>query len=292
MWATRSRLPCTLLALLILVSAVSTAALQNASKTDFQFAILGDRTGGAVHGVYEEVLRETDADHPDFAISVGDTIEGGNDATVEAEWQQAMQLLRPYQQYQIFFTPGNHDVWSLSSALAYRKYTKRPLHYSFDYGQAHFTVLDNSRGENLSVGEYCFLQTDLEQHQNQALKFVIMHRPSWIYYVALSNPNFGLQQLAKKYGVKYVIAGHIHEMLHYELEGVTYLSIASSGGHLRADKAYDKGWFFQHTMVYVKGDAVRFQFDEVSPPFGRARTTTLSDWGPTGLIAAGNSGKP
>ncbi len=291
MWATPPRLPLALLSAVVLLGTGTAFALRDTGKAAFQFAIIGDRTGGAVPGVYEEVLREVDADHPDFILSVGDTIEGGSDLTLEAEWLKAMQLLLPYQRYQMFFTPGNHDVWSLSSALAYGKYTKRPLHYGFDYQQAHFTVLDNSRGDNLSATEYAFLQSDLEQHQSQAVKFVVMHRPSWIYYVVLANPNFGLQQLAKRYGVKYVIAGHIHEMLHYELEGVTYLSIASSGGHLRADKAYDKGWFFQHTMVYVQGDAVRFRIAEVAPPLGLSRVTALSDWGPTGLVPPNGSNK-
>ncbi len=258
-----------------------------AADSAFTFDILGDRTGSAVPGVYEEVWREVNADHPEFVLTLGDTIEGGNESTMDAEWEEALRLLQPYRRYTILSTPGNHDVWSLASALAYVKYTGRPLHYSFDFKQTHFTVLDNSRSDTLPASEYTFLQKDLEEHAAQPLKFIVSHRPSWIYYVALGNPNFGLHQLAKKYGVKYVIAGHIHEMLHYELDGVTYISEASSGGHLRLDKAYAKGWFFQHTAVQVNGDSVNFKIKEVSPPLGESRTTTLDDWGPTGLVDSG-----
>ena len=59
----------------------------------------------------------------------------------------------------------------------------------------------------------------------------------------LGNPAFPLHQLAARYGAKYVIAGHIHQMLHFELDGITYLSMASSGGHLRESKTYERGWF-------------------------------------------------
>ena len=134
---------------------------------------------------------------------------------------------------------------------AYEKYTRRPLHYSFDYQQAHFTILDNSRSDELPAAEFSYLQKDLELHKNQPVKFIVSHRPSWILNAVLGNPGFPLHQLAKRYGVKYVIAGHIHQMLHFEVEGVTYLSMPSAGGHLRLEKQYDKGWFFAHTLVSI-----------------------------------------
>jgi len=256
----------------------------SAANDEFRFAIIGDRTGEAVPGVWEQVWRETDADHPAFIVTVGDTIQGGNDGTMDAEWRQELGTLAPYRRkYRIFFTPGNHDVWSAASALAYEKYTERPLHYSFDYQQAHFTVLDNSRSDAMPSGELAFLREDLEKHAQQPVKFVISHRPSWILEAVLSDPHFEMQQLAKHFGVQYVIAGHIHQMLHFELGGVTYLSMASAGGHLRDGKEYDKGWFFAHTMVTVHGAAAEFRIKEAGPPFGEGRVTKPADWGAAGL---------
>src|SRR5438105_10950926 len=109
-----------ILSTLVLLAAALTAAYTT-SKDELQFAILGDRTGGAVPGVYEEAWKEADRDHPDFVISVGDTIEGGDDLTVDSEWQQVLRTLLPYHRYRIFFTPGNHDVWSAVSARAFEK---------------------------------------------------------------------------------------------------------------------------------------------------------------------------
>ncbi len=275
----------------LVLLALGGLAAFTASRDEFHFVILGDRTGGAVPGVYEEAWREAGRDHPDFVITVGDTIEGGNDRTVDSEWQQIMQTLAPYRGYRLFLTPGNHDVWSAASAQAFEKYAKHPLHYSFDYKQAHFTILDNSRSDNMPVEELAYLQKDLEAHQKQPVKFVFSHRPSWILQVVLDNPSFPLQQLAKRYGVKYVIAGHLHEMLHFEVDGVTYLSIASSGGHLRASKRYEDGWFFQHTLVTVRGASANFEIKELGPPFGRSRITTAADWGVAGLVKATRSAK-
>jgi len=268
--------------LLITVTGAKIAAFT--AVDSFDFAVLGDRTGEAVEGVYEEAWRETNLDHPAFVVTVGDTIQGGNERTLDTEWEEAEAIFAPYRRFPILLTPGNHDVWSAGSARAYAKYSKRPLHYGFDYKQLHITVLDNSRTDELSNEELAFLKQDLAAHEQQPVKFIFSHRPSWILQAVLGNPAFPLHQLATRYGVKYVIAGHIHQMLHFDVDGVTYLSMASSGGHLREDKSYEHGWFFQHTLVHVKGDKVSFEIKELQKPFGKGRVSTPTDWGAAGLI--------
>jgi len=257
-----------------------------AGPDSFRFAILGDRTGEAQPGVYEAVWRAVAADLPAFVIGVGDTIQGLNDGTAETEWRQVQQILAPYKRFPLYMAPGNHDIWSESSERLFRKYTKQAPHYSFDYGQAHFTILDNSRSEQFSAHELTFLENDLRAHAAQPVKFIVSHRPSWLIAVILGNPQFALHQAAKKYGVRYVIAGHVHQMLHADLEGVTYLSMPSAGGHLRASKKYEDGWFFGHTAVEVRGKEVGFRIEELKPPHGRGRVTRPKDWGSAGLIDA------
>src|ERR1043166_3620047 len=67
-----------------------------ADPGSFRFVILGDRTGETQPGVYERVWKETAADHPAFVVTVGDTIQGLNDATADAEWQEIQRILTPY----------------------------------------------------------------------------------------------------------------------------------------------------------------------------------------------------
>ena len=245
----------------------------------YHFALLGDRTGEAVDAVYQQVWKSAAAEHPAFVLTVGDTIEGLHDDTAKAQWQEVQRLLAPYRKLPLYLTPGNHDIWSPMSEQLFREYAKHPPHYSFDYEQAHFTILDNSRTEDLSTEELDFLEEDLKAHASQPVKFVISHRPSWLVNVVLRNPDFRLHELAKKYGVQYVVAGHVHQMLRFELEGVTYLSMASAGGHLRGSGEYADGWFFGHARVTVRDKDIDFRIEELN-----GRVTSPSDWGMTGLV--------
>jgi Icc protein len=249
----------------------------------FHFAILGDRTGEAQPGVFEQIAAQTAADKPAFILTTGDTIQGGSDATAAQEWQQAEALLKPLRALGLYLVPGNHDIWSPASERLFLQHEKRGLHYSFDHDSAHFTILDNSRSDELPASELAFLEADLKAHAAQPVKFVISHRPSWIVNVALGNPDFPLHRLARKYGVQYVVAGHIHQMLHLELDGVTYLSMPSSGGHLRLSKAYESGWFFGYASVHVSDASVEVRIRETGPPHGEGRTSRLADWGAAGL---------
>lgn len=279
----------------VLIAAVALVAgglwAGRAGSQDFRFVILGDRTGGAQPGVFEEALREGQAAHPDFLLTVGDAIEGGEDAQTEGEWKALLPTVqRQTRAIPVFFTPGNHDVWSERSARLFERFTKRPLHYSFDYGQAHFTVLDTSRAEQLSSDELSYLERDLASRKAQPLKFVVTHRPSWILQALLGDRKSLYQQLANKYHVQYFIAGHIHQMLYFHVGEVHYLSMPSAGGHLRGDKRYESGWFFATTLVQIHGTSVSFSIQELAAPLGAGRVTSPSDWGAAGLVARSTSG--
>ena len=250
----------------------------------FRFAIIGDRTGEAQPGVYERVWHDAAAENPAFVVGVGDTIEGLNDETADAEWQQVEKTLASWSRFPLYLAPGNHDIWSTRSEKLFQNYSGHPPHYSFDYAQAHFTVLDNSRSDQLSAAELTFLEEDLKEHNSQPLKFIVSHRPSWLLKAVLGDPNFRLHQIAKKYGARYTVAGHAHEMLHAELEGVDYISMASAGGHLRASGKYEDGWFFGYAVVDVKAKGAAIHIHELGAPYGQGRVTTLSDWGKAGLL--------
>jgi predicted phosphodiesterase len=235
-----------------------------------RFVILGDRTGETVPGIYEKIQAEVAKEKPDFIVAVGDMIQGGNDATAEAEWQQ----VPPFKAIPLYLAPGNHDIWSPLSEKLFEKHAGHPPHYSFDYGPAHFTILDNSRTEQFTPAELTYLEEDLKAHASQPLKFIVSHRPSWIINVTFGSTDFELHRIAKKYGVRCVIAGHIHKLAHAELEGITYISMPSAGGHLRDTGKYEDGWFFGYALF----DGNEITFKQLDGP-----VTKLKDWGIAGL---------
>jgi 3',5'-cyclic-AMP phosphodiesterase len=267
----------------VLVSAAALTLLLWAAAAQapdsFRFVVLGDRTGEAEPGVYERVLKDTAAERPAFAVGVGDTIQGMHDETAEAEWQRTERTSFP-----LYLAPGNHDIWSERSEQLFRKYSGHAPHYSFDYAQAHFTILDNSRSDQLPAAELTFLEEDLKQHNDQPLKFIVFHRPSWLLNAIVGNPDFRLHKIAKKYGARFVISGHVHEMLHAEMAGVDYISMVSSGGHLRASGKYADGWFFGYAVVEINKKDVEIRIRELGAPYGQGRSTALQDWGTAGLL--------
>jgi 3',5'-cyclic-AMP phosphodiesterase len=263
---------------------------QSAGPDDFHFVILGDRTGETQGDTFQRVWRDAGAGNPAFVVTVGDTIQGFEDATAESQWREVERVFGSYRRDRLFLTPGNHDIWSPASEKLFVRYAGHPAHYSFDYGPAHFTILDNSRSDELSPEEIRFLETDLKAHASQPLKFIVSHRPSWLFNAVAGHPDFPLHRLARQYGVQSVIAGHLHEMLHFRLEGVDYISVPSAGGHLRGAQKYEDGWFFGYIGVDIRKNEANFQFhfriNEVPLSGQPRRVTQLSDWGPAGLSAS------
>jgi 3',5'-cyclic AMP phosphodiesterase CpdA len=254
-----------LLATLLGAVALITAQSQRAGvpQNDFRFSILGDRTGDTQPGVYERVWKEIEASHsgdglhPDFVINVGDTIQGYNDKTAESEWRALRPLWDRYR-HPIYFTPGNHDIWSAASRVIYEQQTKHPAFYGFDYQNAHFTVLDNSETPDLSPlsdEQMQFLARDLVQNHDRDPKFVFFHKPFWLVPVKFQSSQFPLHQLIRRYGVRYVVSGHGHQYVRAEQDGIVYLEAPSSGGKLKG-QGFEQGWFFGQVLVTLKGSNV------------------------------------
>ncbi|MCU1292382.1 MAG: hypothetical protein JWP08_1232, partial [Bryobacterales bacterium] len=66
---------------------------------------------------------------------------------------------------------------------------------------------------------------------------------------------------------------------------VNYLSMPSSGGHLKGDKRYEGGWFFGETEVDVHGAEASLAIHELCKPYGSARVSIPADWGAAGLVS-------
>ena len=261
-------------------------------KNNFRFAVIGDRTGGAQPQIYGRVWYEVDLLHPDIVLNVGDTIQGGDDVTAAEEWEELRPVWARYRHYPLYFTPGNHDIWSDISRQLYEQESGRPTHYSFNYQDSHFVVLDSagvagdsSRGR-LSPKQLEFLEQDLAENEDADPKFVLFHHPFWIQGFAEQGGEFELHELAQRYGVDYVISGHGHQFVRMERDGIVYMEVGSSGGNMTKGlirgEGFRQGWFHHWVWGRVQNNKVTFTVKEIGGPMGEGRIFDAEDWGEDG----------
>ena len=136
---------------------------------NFQFVIIGDRTGGAnALGTFALAMPQINLLQPEFVINVGDMIEGYLDdaAALNAEWDEVDAMLSKLEM-PFFRTIGNHDVSNPISQQVWRE-RHGATYYQFVYKNVLFLVLDsedNSRpvpppGMRESIDLYNRLQTE------------------------------------------------------------------------------------------------------------------------------------
>jgi len=214
-----------LLAVLVFAGAAAAAPVR--------FAIIGDRTGGHQDSVYEKIVAEVAKAKPEFVITVGDHIEGYEQADtmkLAEEWEEIKaifaQLTVPFH-----LAPGNHDITYDNALGTYERNAGKP-YYSFDYKGMHFIVLDVSRWEatdTLPSEQLDWLVRDLAGTRKARFTFVFFHKPFWTATVAEGKPDT-LHSLFKAYGVDGVFNGHNHYYYSATYDGIRYTAVGSAGG--------------------------------------------------------------
>ncbi len=108
-----------------------------------RFAVVGDNTGLAKPGVFDQAMTQLSWMRPDFVIAIGDLIEGYTEDKTELnrEWDAIDASVRkagaPF-----FFVPGNHDMGG-DASLAVWKARKGAPYYAFTWRGALFLCLDS-----------------------------------------------------------------------------------------------------------------------------------------------------
>jgi hypothetical protein len=117
---------------------------------NFQFAIIGDRTGGAnVQGTFEIAMNQLNLMQPEFVINVGDIIEGytRNKTELNAQWEE-VEAMTAKLEMPFFYTKGNHDVSYPEGREVWRD-RHGPDYYHFVYRKVLFIVLDSEDAPRL-----------------------------------------------------------------------------------------------------------------------------------------------
>lgn len=108
----------------------------------FQFAIVGDRTGGHRAGVFRHAMEQLNWLQPEFVVSVGDFIEGYTEdrRQLDQEWDE-IESMTARLQMPIIYVVGNHDI-SNEAMRDYWHERRGRDYYHFRYRDVLFIALN------------------------------------------------------------------------------------------------------------------------------------------------------
>src|SRR5262245_31303938 len=94
----------------------------NNDPSDFQFAIVSDRTGGHRARIFSRAVEQLNLLQPEFVVSVGDLIEGYTEdvSRLTAEWLEFQSYVSRLQM-PFFYVPGNHDLANLTEEKLWKE---------------------------------------------------------------------------------------------------------------------------------------------------------------------------
>jgi len=206
--------------------------LNNAPGT-FRFAIMSDRTGGARAGVFERAIDQINILQPEFVVTVGDLVEGSEDAAkMNKQWDQFNGFIAKLQ-VPFFYLPGNHDLQGPKMDEKWREMFGR-RYYHFSYKSVLYLLLNTEdpggkAGPKFSAEQIAYSKKVLADNKDVRWTLVFMHRPVW-HNKDVAKTGWPQVEEALQ-GRKFtVFAGHEH---HYQREtrnGSRYYTLATTGG--------------------------------------------------------------
>ena len=208
-----------------------------AGAEPFQFVVYGDtRTRHDVHrSVIAGVLKFA---KPDFVMHTGDLVADGADPGLWPIFYDAeRELLR-----NVAFYPalGNHE----HNARNYYDFMDAKPYYSFNWGKAHFTVINSDIGNVAATeserdafwkAQTAWLEEDLKDAAESDYRFVFAHHPPRTAVKRRQGDNAhmtALEPMFEKYHLTAGFFGHDHNYQHYTKSGIHYFITGGGGAPL------------------------------------------------------------
>ena len=197
----------------------------------FRFAIISDNAGGPRWGIFEEAMAKLNLLQPEFVISTGDLIEGYEDdaAAINKQWDRLVAA-RDKLEMPFFHVPGNHDqgreLWSQTFNARFGK-----GYYHFVYKNVLFLCIATNTGPDFGTGisqeVVDYAKGVLDEHKDVRYTLMFQHKPLWN-----DEKNLEWKQIeeALKGRPCTVFAGHTHNYLSQERDGISFITLATTGG--------------------------------------------------------------
>jgi hypothetical protein len=229
----------------------------NNDRSEFQFAIISDRTGGHRARVFARAVDQLNLLQPEFVLSVGDLIEGytTNKEVLTREWREFQGYLARLEM-PFFFVPGNHDLANRVEDKLWKEKFGRS-YYEFVYRNVLFLMLNSEDPPGVDYGhmseaQLAWLKKTLADNPGIRRTLVFVHKPMW----AAPDPGKGgwleVEKLLE--GREYtVFAGHIHQYQKYVRNGRNYYQLATTGGGSKM-RGVEYGEFDHIVWVTMKKD--------------------------------------
>lgn len=186
-----------------------------ADTENFAFLYLGDVQAGYVE--WGNMLDSIYQSYPQIKFSLlgGDLTDNSNDTN---EWGQFLDAAaRIFSRIPVMPTRGNHDgeMYCRFFALPSNGPAGLPKEfYSFDYGNAHFVVLNSNNNTNAAAQQW--LQQDL-QNTTKKWKFAVFHHPAYPVFRDYKGIDQSIREnwipILEQNHVDMVFVGHQHEYM-------------------------------------------------------------------------------
>lgn len=213
----------------------------NNNPDNFQFAIVGDRTGNHIPGVFKSAVGKLNLLQPEFVLSVGDLIEGKQKTGADelnAMWDEFNGMINKLDM-PFFYTVGNHDITNEEmSKQWYARYGRS--YYHFLYRDVLFLCLcteeqhyPRTGGISISDEQADYFRDVLEKNKDVRWTFVRMHKPVW-EPVYTKEPVKNWEKIESMLsGRKYtVFAGHNHKFNKTIRNGMRYYVLSATGARV------------------------------------------------------------
>ena len=229
----------------------------SADAEKFTFVVIGDVDGAEPDdwSVFDRIADEVSRLRPDFAILLGDLIDGGGgDSTrVGFQWRRfrrhADRLRVPY-----LMLPGECDVGDPVGQAWWHSNIGR-TYYSFEYRGCLFVALNSQEVASQTAGfgeeQLRFAREAILSAPDARHIFLLMHQPAWV------SATDEWREIGRAVGDREctVFAAHRHHLQFETHGGHRFFMLGSSRKRFAAGGAREQGKFAHYTHVTVQDDS-------------------------------------